>query len=100
MNELQERLLLLLKELDTICKKHNITYYIDGGSAIGAIRHNGFIPWDDDIDVVMYRDEYEKFCSIAKVELRNQYFLTKQKSLPASLQAEANLKLSTFFMTK
>lgn len=69
MNELQKRLLLLLEELDEICKKHNITYYIDGGSAIGAIRHHGFIPWDDDIDIVMTRKNFEKFESIIDKEI-------------------------------
>ena len=70
MNELQERLLLLLKEIDAICKKHDITYYIDGGSAIGAIRHRGFIPWDDDIDIVMTRNNFEKFESVIDKEIR------------------------------
>ena len=69
MNALQERLLELLIEIDTICKKHNITYYIDGGSAIGAIRHKGFIPWDDDIDIVMTRDNFKKFESIIDNEI-------------------------------
>ncbi len=70
MNELQKRLLLLLKEIDEICKKHNITYYIDGGSAIGAIRHHGFIPWDDDIDIVMTRNNYNKFVQIIDKEIK------------------------------
>jgi len=69
MEKLQERLLELLKEIDYICKKHNITYYIDGGSAIGAIRHRGFIPWDDDIDIVMTRDNFKKFESIIDEEI-------------------------------
>ena len=70
MNELQKRLLLLLKEIDEICKKNNITYYIDGGSAIGAIRHHGFIPWDDDIDIVMTRNNYNKFVQIIDKEIK------------------------------
>ena len=71
MNDLQKKLLELLKEIDEICKKHNITYYIDGGSAIGAIRHRGFIPWDDDIDIVMTRDNYNKFYKVIQKEIRD-----------------------------
>lgn len=51
----------MLDEIDWFCAKHGITYYLVGGSVLGAIRHQGFIPWDDDIDIGMPRDDYERF---------------------------------------
>ena len=58
--EKQKKLIMNLKLFDEYCKKYNIIYWLDSGSLIGAVRHNGFIPWDDDIDVGMMRDDYEK----------------------------------------
>ncbi len=58
--ELQYKLLEMLLFFDTFCKKNNLKYYLCGGALIGAIRHQGFIPWDDDIDVFMPRPDYEK----------------------------------------
>lgn len=74
-------LLDMLKEIDRICKKHHISYMLFAGSALGAIRHQGFIPWDDDLDVVMLRPEYERFLSVVPKELDSGlYFMQSEFS--------------------
>lgn len=60
----------MLDEVDKICKKNNLTYFLVHGSLLGALRHNGFIPWDDDLDIAMPRVDYEKFISLAEKELK------------------------------
>ena len=78
---LQEMLLQILREFDRICRKHKIQYMLFAGSAIGAARHKGFIPWDDDIDVAMLRPEYERFMAVAQSELDEKiYYLQKEFS--------------------
>jgi len=61
LKHLQELELMILKDFIKICDDNNLTYYIYGGSLLGAVRHHGFIPWDDDIDVIMFREDFEKF---------------------------------------
>lgn len=68
----------LLNEVDRICKKHNISYQLFAGTALGAVRHQGFIPWDDDLDIVMPRPDYERFMAFAPEELGERFFLQKE----------------------
>ena len=63
----------IMDEIHRICVEHNIQYYIIGGTLLGAVRHQGFIPWDIDIDVAMMRDDYDKFKDICKTELGTTY---------------------------
>lgn len=62
--EFRSELLKVLKEFHNFCEEHKLIYYLIGGGLIGAIRHKGFIPWDDDIDVAMPREDYEKFLQL------------------------------------
>ncbi|MBO4899329.1 MAG: LicD family protein [Lachnospiraceae bacterium] len=64
----------MLIEIDRVCKKADIKYSLDGGTLLGAVRHKGFIPWDDDSDVIFLRSEYERFRKICKTELDTDRF--------------------------
>lgn len=64
----------LLEQLDNVCQKYHIPYYVYYGTLLGAVRHQGFVPWDDDIDVVMFREDYERFQEIAPQEFKEPYF--------------------------
>ena len=59
----------VLSEIDKICKKHKIQYFADWGTLLATVRHEGFIPWDDDLDIVMKREDYRRFMEIAQTEL-------------------------------
>ena len=63
-NDLKRIELEILEHIDAFCKLHNISYFLDSGTLLGSVRHEGFIPWDDDIDILMPRDDYEKFKKI------------------------------------
>ena len=66
-------LLEMLKMIDGICRKHDIPYFLNGGSALGAVRHQGFIPWDDDADIAMMLPDYQRFIEILKTDLPEEY---------------------------
>lgn len=84
-----------------ICNKHGIQYFVQGGTLLGAVRHGGFIPWDDDIDVSLMRDEYEKFLAVAEKELPEYYFLQTKDTDPEYPNNFAKIRDSrtTFFET-
>lgn len=71
LRDIQLANLVLLKELAYVCEKNNFKYILDAGTLLGAIRHTGFIPWDDDIDILMFREDYEKIVSAFKNTTRN-----------------------------
>lgn len=73
--QLQGLLLEILRDMDAFCRKHHICYYLGGGSALGAVRHKGFIPWDDDADVNMPRADYEQFIALFPQEMGEKYWL-------------------------
>lgn len=64
-----------LKEIIRICEAHGLTYYLWYGSMLGAVRHDGFIPWDDDLDLAMPEEDYDKFIECCKTELKPEFFL-------------------------
>lgn len=80
LHEIQLYLLEMLKDIADICEKNNIKYSLSDGTLLGAVRHNGFIPWDDDIDIMMEWDEYVKFIKIAPIEFGDKYFLQNCKT--------------------
>lgn len=88
LREQQLALLDILDYVNDICEQHHIIYSLAGGNLIGAVRHQGFIPWDDDIDIYMLRDEYEKFVKVWKSREHKRYFLESIDDIHASHTGE------------
>lgn len=83
----QLRMLEILIEVDKICKKHNIQYWLDFGTLLGAVRHGGFIPWDDDLDITVMRKDYKRLRKVLQEELPEQFVFqdwTTEKYYPCS----------------
>lgn len=95
----QLKQLSILEEIDRICQKHHIDYWLDGGTLLGAVRHGGFIPWDDDIDIAMRETDLERFIGIAPDELREGLFLQTPQSEPASKEPIVKVRdLNSFYV--
>lgn len=83
LRECQLKQLHILECFDRICKAYGLQYWLDGGTLLGAVRHGGFIPWDDDIDVGMPAADLKKFLEIAPRELPDEIFLQTRKTDPS-----------------
>ena len=75
----QKLLLEMLSDFDAVCAKHNIQYQLFAGTALGAVRHQGFIPWDDDVDVILLRSEYERFFHEAADDFDSEVYYVQQE---------------------
>lgn len=97
MDELRKLQLCILDialELKRICDKHNINYFLVAGSLLGAVRHQAFIPWDDDMDIGMLRSDYERFLEIAPQELKQDFFLQTYKTDPSYAMGFAKIRIN------
>ena len=92
MNELQQVQLNILKEFIRVCEKHHLTYFLVGGTCLGAVRHKGFIPWDDDIDVGLPREDYDKFIELQDEFKGTGYFIQTYKTDPKYIYNYAKLR--------
>lgn len=75
LEQLKITLLEIMSDFDAFCKTHQLSYFLIGGTLLGAVRHKGFIPWDDDLDVVMPRDDYQRFIKLFHEEAQTKYVI-------------------------
>ncbi len=78
----------------TVCRKYNLRYYADSGTLLGAVRHQGFIPWDDDMDFVMFRDDYDKLCEVGEKEFGHPYFFQSERTDPGTIRGHIQIRNS------
>ena len=82
----QLRMLEMMKFVDAVCKKNNIPYWLDSGTLLGAVRHNGFIPWDDDVDIGMMREDIHRFIDAVEKENHPNFIVQTKKNDPHFMQ--------------
>lgn len=84
----------LLHEFDRVCNENGLCYFLNGGTLLGAVRHHGFIPWDDDIDVMMLRSDYDQLCAIASDVFSSPYFFQTSLTEKGLYRTHAQLRNS------
>lgn len=100
LRRLQMMELEILEAIDSVCREHGITYFLDSGTVLGARRHGGFIPWDDDIDLGMPREDYERFLEVAPAALGERFCVTCSRMNPRQAALFAKVMLTgTRFVT-
>lgn len=96
-HEIQKKILEVMKYIDAVCRQNGIVYYIMGGTALGAIRHKGFIPWDDDLDIFMTPQEYAKFKLAMEKEANPKFMLQEWYTVIKYLEyAKVRMNGTTF----
>ena len=90
----------ILKDIDKFCQEHNITYFLIAGTLLGAVRHKGFIPWDDDIDIGMLRSDYEKFIKSYPSDKNNKYFVQTLETDSNYWHSYAKIRKKNTFMNE
>lgn len=95
--DVQEKILEIMKYIDKLCRENNIVYFIMGGTALGAVRHGGFIPWDDDLDIFMTPAEYQKFKAAFTKDSSELFILQEWRTTPNYLEyAKVRMNGTTF----
>lgn len=95
--QVQDKILETMKYIDKLCRENGIEYYIMGGTALGAIRHGGFIPWDDDLDIFMTPAEYAKFKAVFEGAQSDKFVLQEWRTTPNYLEyAKVRMNGTTF----
>lgn len=95
--DVQGKILETMKYIDALCRRHGIVYYIMGGTALGAVRHGGFIPWDDDLDIFMTPKEYARFKEAFEADASEQFVLQEWRTTPKYLEyAKVRMNGTTF----
>lgn len=94
LRQLQMTELQILLAIDAVCTENKIDYFLDSGTMLGAARHQGFIPWDDDIDIAMPRDSYERFLAIGQEALGPRFFLQTRRTDPKAPFSFAKVRMN------
>lgn len=98
LRQLHYCLMKIILEVDRICKKNNIMYFLAGGTLLGAVRNGGLLPWDDDADLMMKREDYDRFSNIAENELQPDFFIQNHKTDPYSHRPYIRIRLNNTVM--
>lgn len=101
LDKLHATILEIMDEVDRVCRENDIQYYLADGSLIGAVRHHGFIPWDDDLDIMIARRDYDRFCAIFEFVSNKNFYIQSSEANPLFWKSHAKVcKKNTVYQEK